>query len=250
MENFKTYIVESAASDKYEKEVADNINKMNKGVKAERPRVSTKYSDVLITLDGGEQSWLEVKMNHTDNLANPRIFYDGSKWDTTYSMQAAKKAVDIMNKSQDAKNFIKAIAEFAEITRPQIPTTKTGLKKPQAVPLAKMKEFFSQPGINRYITALPNVDLGAVVTDHYLNNKAEPAYYMQAGDDFYMVGNTNPLKLPNDIPKLSGTGPFKVRVATRSAYYEVQAEIKIAKMPDSKYSLKPGTRKKNPFKGL
>ena len=73
---------------------------------------------------------------------------------------------------------------------------------------------------------------------------------MQAGDDFYMVGNTNPLKLPNDIPKLSGTGPFKVRVATRSAFYEIQAEVKIAKMPDSKYSLKPGTRKKNPFKGL
>jgi len=249
MESFKSFLAESAASDKYEKDIADYLNKMP-NVTAGRPRVSTAYSDVLISLEGGEQSWLEVKMNHTDNLTNPRIFYNGRKWDTTYGMAAAKKAVDIMNKSQEAKDFIKNIAEFSGIKNPKIPTTKTGLKDKDAVPLAKMKEFFSQPGINRYITALPNVDLGAVVTDHYLNNKAEPAYYMQAGDDFYMIGSTNPLKLPNDIPKLSGTGPFKVRVATRSAFYEVQAEVKIAKMPDSPYSLKPGTRKKNPFKGI
>jgi hypothetical protein len=249
MERFKSFLAESAASDKYEKDIAEYLNKMP-NVTAGRPRVSTAYSDVLISLEGGEQSWLEVKMNHTDNLTNPRIFYDGRKWDTTYGMQAAKKAVEIMNKSQEAKDFIANISKFTGIENPYLPTTKSGLKKPNAVPLDVMKEFFAQPGINRYITALPNVDLGAVVTDHYLNNKAEPAYYMQAGDDFYMIGGTNPLKLPRDIPKLSGTGPFKVRVATRSAFYEIQAEVKIAKMPDSPYSLKPGTRKKNPFKGI
>lgn len=251
MYSFKEYLseellIESAASDKYEKAVADNINKM-KGIKAERPRVSTKYSDVFITLDGGETSWLEVKMNHTDNLTNPRIFFDGNKWDTTYTMTAAKKAVEIMNGSQEAKDFIKAIAKFSGIKKPIIPTTKSGLKEKNAIPLDVMKEYFAQPGINRYIASLPNVNLGQVVTDHYLKGKAEPAHYMQAGDDFYMIGNANPLKLPRDIPKLSGSGPFKVRIATRSAFYEVQAEVKIAQMPDSPYSLKPGTRKKNPF---
>lgn len=251
MKTFNTHVilVESAKADKYEKDVAETLNKM-KGLTAERPRVSTKYSDVLITLDGGETSWLEVKMNHTDNLSNPRIFYDGKKWDTTYTMSAAKKSVEIMNGSQEAKDFIQAISAFSGIKNPQIPTTKRGLKHKDAVPLAVMKEYFGQPGINRYITSIPNVNLGEVITDHYLNNKAEPAYYMQAGDDFYMIGNTNPLKLPSDIPKLSGNGPFKLRVATRSAYYEVQAELKIAKMPDSRYSLMPGTRKKNPFKRL
>ncbi len=254
MQSFKeyleeTYLIESAASDKYEKAVADNLNKM-KGVNAERPRVSTKYSDVKITLDGGETSWLEVKMNHTDNLTNPRIYFDGNKWDTTYTMAAAKKAVEIMNKSQDAKDFVTAISKFSGIKKPILPTTKSGLKDKNAIPLDVMKEYFAQPGINRYIAALPNVDLGAVVTDHYLNGKAEPAYYMQAGDDFYMIGRTNPLKLPKDIPLLSGSGPFKVRIATRSAFYEIQAEVKIAKMPDSPYSLMPGTRKKNPFAKL
>lgn len=254
MYSFKEYLsedllIESAASDKYEKAVADNINKM-KGCNAERPKVSTKYSDVKITLDGGETAWLEVKMNHTDNLTNPRIFFDGNKWDTTYTMSAAKKAVEIMNKSSDAKDFIKAITKFSGIKKPKIPTTKSGLKDKDAVPLDVMKEYFSQPGINRYVAAMPNVNLGQVVTDHYLNGKAEPAYYMQAGDDFYMIGNANPLGVPKDVPKLSGSGPFKVRVATRSAFYEVQAEVKIAQMPNSPYSLKPGTKKKNPFAKL
>lgn len=240
-------LLETRQSDRYEKEVADYVNAM-KDWSAERPKVSTKYSDVLIKSEGGEQSWLEVKMNHTDNLANPRIYFDGRKWATTYSMKSAHKAVEIMNKSDSAKQFIKAISEFSGIKNPKIPTTKTGLKDKDAVPLNVMKEYFSQPGINRYLTSLPNVNLGEVITDHYLNNKAEPAFYMQAGDDFYMVGRTNPLKLKGQIPLLSGIGAFKVRISTRSQYYEVQAELKIMKMPDSKYSLKPKTRKKNPLK--
>ena len=245
----ENFIVESAASDRYEAEVAQHLSSMDL-VNAERPKVSTAYSDVLVTLDGGETSWIEVKMNHTDNLTNPRIFYDGRKWDTTYTTTAAQRTVEIMGKSREAKDFIEAISKFSGIKNPMIPTTKSGLKDKSAVPLAVMKEYFSQPGINRYIANDPNIDLGKVVTDHYLKGKKEPAYYMQAGDDFYMIGRANPLGLPKDIPLLSGSGPFKVRIATRSAYYEVQAEIKIAKMPDSRYSIKPGTRKKNPFERL
>jgi hypothetical protein len=71
---------------------------------------------------------------------------------------------------------------------------------------------------------------------------------MQAGDDFYMISKKDPLGIGSHrLPVLSGFGDFKVRVATRSDFYEVQAEIKITKMPNSDYSLKPGTRKKNPF---
>jgi hypothetical protein len=250
MLRFKQHIIESAASDRYEKEVADSINKMGIGFTAERPKVSTKYSDVLLSSGGGEQSWMEVKMNHTDNLANPRIYFNGSKWATTYSMKSAHRAVELMNQSDSAKQFMKNIAEFSGIKNPTIPTTKKGLKDKNAVPLSVMKEFFAQPGINRYLHSEADVDLGEVITDHYLNNKAEPAYYMQAGDDFYLVSKTNPLKLKaaGSIPILSGRGPFRVRISTRSAFYEVQAELKITKMPDSKYSLMPGSRKKNPLK--
>jgi hypothetical protein len=249
MQGFKKYLVESRASDQYEAAVAAYINSMQ-GINAERPKVSAKYADVLLQAEGGGTAWLEVKMNHKDNLGNPRIFYDGTNWDTTYISGAAKKSVDLCNKSGQTKAFIEAIAKFSGIAKPKIPTNKGGLKDSRAVPLKVMKEYFDQPGINRYIASESDVDLGKIVTDHYLNGKAEPAYYMQAGDDFYMIGTKNPLNLPKDIPVLQGNGPFKVRIATRSQFYEVQAEIKIDSMPSSKYSCKPGTKKKNPFEKI
>lgn len=246
MQSFKDYLIESAKSDQYEIDVANHINTLGDNLKAERPKVSAKYADVRVERDGNT-TWLEVKMNHTDNLSNPRVFFDGKKWDTTYNTPSAKLAVDKLNKSKEAAEFLKAIAKFSGIDNPKIPTTKSGLKDPNAVPLKVMKDFFAQPGINRYIMSEPNINLGKVVTDHYLKGKAEPAHYMQAGDDFYMIGKSNPLNVPKNVPQLDGVGPFKIRVATRSQFYEVQAEIKISEMPSSRYSIKPGSSKKNPF---
>jgi hypothetical protein len=237
----------SAASDKYEKDVADNVDKIP-GVTAIRPPGDTAYADVKITYKK-VTSWMEVKMNHTDNLSNPRVYYENGMWKTTYKTPSAKAAVDILNKDPKTKKFLKDIAEFSGIPfrSLKIPTTKGGLKEEGAVPLHIMKKFFDQPSVNRYIANSENVDLGKVVTEHYTKGKAEPAYYMQAGDDFYRISNTDPFKLGVSIPLLTGRGDFKVRVATRSEFYEVQAEIKIAHMPSSRYSVKPGTNKTNPF---
>ena len=237
----------SADSDRYEKDVAKNINKIP-GVIADRPAVGVDFSDVLIKFKKKE-AWLEVKMNHKDNLSNPRVFYKNGKWQTTYKTPAAADAVKILNESNKAKKFIKDIAKFTgiPIKSISIPTSKTGLREEGAVPLRSMHEFFDQPGINRYIANEENMDLGKIVTKHYLEGKTKPAFYMQAGDDFYLISSTNPLGLPRDIPILKGKGTFKVRVSTRTDFYEVQAEIKIDQMPNSNYSLKPGTKKDNPF---
>ena len=241
----------SATSDKYEKDIADNINSIP-GVTAIRPPGATDLSDVKITNYNGKvvnKVWVEVKMSHTDNLSNPRVFYKDGKWQTTYKTPAAKAATDILNKSTQAAKFIQDIAKYSGIPVKsiKISTTQTGMKEEGAVPLHVMKAYFSQPGINRYIANEPNYDLGKLVTEHYTIGKREPAYYMQAGDDFYLISKQNPLNLDSKIATLSGRGDFKVRISTRSAYYEVQAEIKIVKMPDSNYSVKPGTKKKNPF---
>lgn len=237
----------SAASDKYEHDVAKNIDKIP-GVKAVRPSVDTSYADVKVTYKQ-VTSWVEVKMNHTDNLSNPRVFYANGRWQTTYKTPAAHAAVELLNKSPDTKDFLNKIAKFSGIpvSKLRIPTTKSGLKEAGAVPLEVMKRYFDQPSVNRYIANQENYNLGKVVTEHYTIGKSEPAYYMQAGDDFYKISSKDPFKLGGGIPVLTGVGNFKVRIATRSDYYEVQAEIKITKMPNSNYSLKPGTNKLNPF---
>lgn len=240
----------SAASDKYEQDVAKYIGSIP-GVTALRPAVSTEYADVKVTYKN-TTTWFEVKMSHTDNLSNPRVFFSNGSWKTTYKTPAAKEAVDILNSSTFSRQFINNISKFSGIPpyKIKIPTTKGGLKEDGAVPLDVMKQYFSQPNINRYIANQENFNLGKLVTEHYTEGKKEPAYYMQAGDDFYLISKADPLKLSygaSTIPLLSGFGDFKVRVATRSDFYEVQAEIKITKMPNSKYSLKPGTKKQNPF---
>lgn len=237
----------SAASDKYEKDVANNINKIP-GVVADRPSVGTQYADVRMMFEN-KQTWLEVKMSHTDNLSNPRMFYSAGRWQTTYKTPTAAFAVELLNRSPQTKQFVKDIAKYSGIPMGQImlPTTKGPLSKPGAVPLHVMKSYFDQPRVNRYIAEQTDVDMGKLVTEHYTKGKAEPAYYMQAGDDFYRISNKDPFKLGSRIPLLQGKGVFKVRVATRSDFYEIQAEIKIMSMPKSKFSLAPKTTKKNPF---
>ena len=245
----------SAASDRYEILIAESID-ANKNVKATRPSVSVKYADVRIEEYKGKKIpssnpvWVEVKMNHTDNLGNTRVAWDGKKW--TASMTPGKKepikefAIKYLTQSPEIKKFLKEISEFSGIKNPKLPTTLGGLKDPDAVPLDVMRKYFSTKG-NQYILNKPNVNLGELVTNHYLLGKAEPAYYLQAADDFYMIGNKNPLRLSPNIPKLSGTGDFKMRIGLRSQYYEIQPEIKINNMPYSAFSVKPGTTKKNPF---
>lgn len=246
MINFTTYLLEVSRADQYEIDVASEIDMLD-GFSAKRPKVSSKYSDILVTNSSNKKVWIEVKMNHTDNLGNTRVFYDGSKWDgSPKPLDPLKKfCVNTLNASPQAAKFIADVSKHSGIKNPKIPTTLGGLRDDSAVPLDVMKDFFSSR--NRYIVNIENQNLGKLVEDHYLNGKAEPAYYMQAGDDFYMIGSSNPLNLPRDIPKLSGFGDFKMRVSTRSRFYEVQPEVKIKKMPVSKYSIKPGTSKKNPF---
>jgi hypothetical protein len=248
---------ESAKSDRYEVEVAEEINKID-GYSAKRPKVDSTYSDILITDEAtGSDVWMEVKMNHSDNLGNPRASYDGSKW--ICARKAGEKSPlkdyieDFLNKSKEVKQFVKDLEDYTGIKNVEIPTNKgnekkgTGLYAKNAVPKDVLQEFLSKRPNKQYIVSEDKVDLGSLVTGHYLFGKSEPAYYMQAGDDFYMIGDSNPLGLPTDIPKLSGIGPFKMRVSIRSQFYEIQPEIKIEKMPNSKYSIKPGSKKKNPF---
>jgi hypothetical protein len=241
----------SNASDLYEMAITNQVN-LNEGFSAVWG-TSVKLSDVYITSDTGESSWLEVKMNHSDNLSNPRFFYSSHGWSSTYKTEAAVTGVDILNESKEAAEFIKNVADFSGLSEHygynvSVGTNKSHLKWDNVIPLSVMKDYFDQDGINRYIAIKEDVNLGRVVTDHYLYGKDEPTYYMQAGDDFYMIGDDNPLDLPDDIPTLSGTGAYKVRVSTRSRFYEVQAEIKINNMPSSEYSLKPGSDKKNPLR--
>lgn len=240
----------SAKSDQYERDVASYINNLP-NVEAERPSVGVEYPDVRVKFNGRE-TWLEVKMSHADNLANPRVFYDDG-WKTTYSTPVASYVVEQLNSSSQTKKFISDLSKYTGIPVDalKLPTTRGEYNRLQgkgAVPINIMKSYFARPSINRYILSKQNENLGELVTAHYTRGKKQAAYYMQAGDDFYMISRSNPLQLSSSIPLLVGIGDLKVRISTRTEFYEIQPEIKILKMPNSAYSVRPGTSKMNPFK--
>lgn len=239
---------ESPDSDAYEIAVAKHINK-NKKLKANRFVAGTDYSDVHIETSNGKEAWLEVKMNHEDNLVNTRFFYDGKKWDSSYTTPIVKNVLDELNNNVDAKRFIKDLKDFTGFKNPKLGSSKQFSGESEYVSLEKLQKFFSKRQ-DQYIFKLEEVDVAKILKTHLIKGKTAPANYIQTGDDFYLLDkNHNPLNLPNDIPILKGKGRMAVRIGMRSSKYEIQTEFKFkAKtMFPSDYSAKPGTKKKSPF---
>lgn len=234
----------SKASDNHERHVASSLQAV--GVDAVRPVKGTDYSDVLVNYRGNA-AWLEIKMSHTDNLANPRVYYHANTWNTRYSTPVAGIIVQELNKSQVSRDFVYSLSEYASIPLHSIyiPTTRGEMGTINAVPRTVMKDYCTVN--SKYIYDDQDRDLTEIVTLHYTRGKTEPAYYMQAGDDFYMISNANPLGLSSTIPQLEGSGKFRVRVSNRSKFYEIQAEIKMRDLVKSDFSVLPGSQKQNPF---
>lgn len=251
----------SAKSDKYEKDVAEFISE-SRNVHSYRPKVGTDYPDVIVEYTGSkagitkESVYIEVKMNHTDNLANPRLYYEGGKWKTTYTTPVAHTAVKYMNRSLSAKKWMMGLAKYCKIPFKDLylPTTfgeyKKGVKAGVSPKVKEVIAYVESAGITRYLHTTENMNMSDEIIAHYTEGKSAIAHYMGAGDDFYRLSGTNPLKVPNDVPMLSGKGDFSIRVSTRSEYYEIQVEAKIKKLDSSRYSVMPGTSKKNPFQHL
>jgi len=251
----------SADSDKYEHDVAKSINGAIKGLVAERPRVSTSFPDVRVeygNFTGSKAIWVEVKMNHTDNLMNPRFTYINGAWEAgeSYKSPATDKLDVIFNKSKEAQEWIAGLKVFlassnfkGDIRNLTLYSTTTERKSDKnTVSLELMKQYLKTLP-NKNITKISNINVGELATLHYLKGKAAVAYYVSAGDDFYQFGTANPLKIPN-VPVFAGTNDVVFRVGDRSSNFEIQAEVKLKSIANSPYSVKPGTNKPNPFRAI
>lgn len=254
-EYIRESLLESKSSDAFEALVASSIQNVSNEQFTTRIPGGVKYSDVEVTSALGKKTWVEVKMNHKANLANPRIRFDGTTWSSSSTSPVAAAMIEHATNSAEVHKFIEDLKSFmglSSLDTIKLPTTKGGLKDPQAVPLETMREFVESRG-DRYLTKQYGLDMGSLVTQHYLQGKAEPAHYMQAGDDFYLIGGADPLNLQRnmDIPTVGGIGTFHIRIGTRSKFYEIQPEIKITQFTpvSSPVSALGGTtsNKPNPF---
>ena len=257
-EYVRSILKESQASEQFEQDVADAIDASSPNVIALKMG-DVRLSDIKVQM-GDISSYVEAKMTHSDNLANPRIYFNGSVWDTTYRTPVAAKAVELANASQMAADFLDDLRLFLGRNKITLPTTKGGLRNPGAPTYSDLVGFFATRE-SQYFVRERDVNIGDLVTQHYLFGKSEPAHYMQSGNDFYLIGSEDPFNLqsrmPADqkganvkIPQLAGIGDFKIRVSMRASghWYEVQAEIKIKNfMPSFSPASVFGESKINPF---
>lgn len=245
----------SIASQQFEIDVANIISNMPEVAKVETG-FATQFSDVKVTTESGDSSFVEVKMNHTDNLANPRVFFKDGKWQTTYKTAVARFAVEQLNTSKETSAILQRLSEMTGIAldKMHIPTNKgIYLNRKEGdgtVTLEQLREFFENHSNNgQYIFETKDmIDVSEMARDHYLHGKSEPAFYIQAGDDFYrMDSNVDPLNVGDDVPLFEGLGFFRVRVSLRTEFFEIQPEVKVKKgSVESPFSLKPGTTKQIP----
>jgi hypothetical protein len=230
------------APERQERAVAFYLNTLQ-SVKAVSPAVSTSYSDVLIEYNG-KRSWLEVKLNENDQMGSPRVSYDGNRW-TAKSSPIQNFTTQKLNSCSKVKDMLNDLSTFTKIENPLLPTTRGGLKEKSAVQYNDMVNFMQERG-SLYLYSEDDVNLGDLITQHYNCGKKEPAHYIQAGDQFFALGDEDPLDLK--VPKLEATGKFKVRLQFRKSleWYEIMPEIKVSKLY-SPFSVAPGTMKPHPF---
>jgi len=250
-EQIRAILTESPASNAFEKHVASAVKAALSGTGAKIEHAgSSEYSDIRIDIPGIGSSFLEVKLTSGDNLGNPRLQYDGNQWIVAGDSGSplAAYAVEFMNESPEAQAFINDLKAFLKTD-----TVRLQGKKPGSVTLPQIKAFLAKRP-NKNIAELDSVDAAALATQHYAVAKKEPAHYVQAGDDFYLMGSADPLdlNLVNDgqIPVLRGMGRLAVRIADRSARYEVQVSVKMWKHDPSPFSAMLPTSKVNPFTAL
>jgi len=248
-EFIRSELIESKKSDEFEEKVAKAINDSSKNVEAIAMK-PVQLPDVYVSI-GELSSYVEVKMNHTDNLSNKRIYFDGAVWKPRKASPSAEATALLANESAEAAEFLDDLRSFIGRKDIYISSTKSGLKRENAISPEEMGEFLASRNNQYIVIGNEDVDVGHFATEHYLLSKDSPAHYLQAGNDFYMIGAENPLELSPKIPQLEGTGTFKIRVGMRgqgskTPWYEIQPELKMKNLKSSQFSVF-GDGKINPF---
>ena len=110
---------------KYEESILNSLSDLN--IDAVRWN-NVSYPDIFVYYNN-IYSWIEAKMDKHCNMANPRVFFNGTKWDTTYKTPVAILAVNYLNTCELAKEFIEDIKEYTKKSTIKLPTTKSRFKR-------------------------------------------------------------------------------------------------------------------------
>jgi hypothetical protein len=211
----------------------------------------SNYSDIKISKDNVE-TFIEVKMSDAQ-LGTPRIKYHNNTWSGITENKITEYACNKINTDSYCKTITNRLSEV-HYEKYNIKPTYIGYKIkhytnkeicPYMINYDTMKKVLVDDYKNQTLLYDESSDSLKCVIEYYLEKKAS---FMQIGDNFYKLSNENNFT-HQEVPMLSGTSYCKIRATFRKSkrWIEIFPTIKFRKLEESEYSLKPNTKKKNPF---
>ena len=192
-------------SDRFEVEITENVREF---LSRQNPPYDTLevshyegedrkyYSDVCVSNpENGKNAWIEVKLNKYSDYGNPSFKYEDREWTCTTSEDGDPLAEFFLKAiSENSGKFISFCKDYLK---------KEDIKLPTDLSPALVKAWKATGGVDdtendtQFITEKIQVDgFGDMISRYYASQKAEPVYYIQIGDDLYIIDRAyNPLNL-------------------------------------------------------
>lgn len=253
MVNFKQFFDESQRNKEnysnFEIETTKGIREFLKSQEDEKYRSlkvehydgsdSKFHSDiVIINSKNNKQVWVEVKKDKYANLGGFSYKFKDNKWSTTTldeSNPLAKLYLKIID--ENSKDFIDFCMKYLKKEDIELPKdlNEQLLKK-----WKQSKSISDTENETQFISNKVEInDFGLVISKFYQTAKIEPVYYIQVGDDLYIIDkefnplnlktkDNNPLKSLEDVYKL-GRVQFRVKAFDKDGkkYFSITQDIKI-----------------------
>ena len=237
---------------KFEQEIAQNIKSwcLQTGgkyydLKVEKYDGDDKkyYSDInIVNPKTNIRIWVETKMNKYSCLGNPSFTYSDREWKCSTTEEdnpLTKYFIDIL--TEHSQKFIdfchQKLGDDFELPR-DLPDVMNDWKKAGMIDDTDNNVLFITEKIEME-------EFGKKISEFYQTAKREPVYYIQVGDELYIIdSNYNPLNLKthdgNDLKPLSevhkrgriqfrAKGIEKLVGGKKKYYYNITCDLKILK---------------------
>jgi len=225
-------------------------------------------SDIQIS-NGNDNTHIEVKMSGAQ-FGTPRLKYENSTWSGIECNYITDNISKMLNESNHVDSLVNMMVDETEKKytpkgNPWIGYKRTHYRDHREYHSGSSVETENIDGmlcydsiqhvlknINENQTILWNEDsteLNKIITKYYIDKGAN---YIQVGDNFYALNEdtSEAFGIKDDIPFMQGDSYLTVRFSFRKTHkwIEIIPTLKYKSMNESKYSLKPNTKKESPFK--
>lgn len=258
----------SKKSDMFEVSITENAKIIAPNISFTHTGGNVHLSDIKIE-NSDSSTHIEVKMTGAQ-FGTPRLKYENEKWSGIECNYITNNISKLLNESENVGKLVDMMVDETEKKystkgNPWIGYKRTHYRdhreyhKGIEVETENIDSMLCYDSIQHILknvnenqTILWNEDsdeINDMVKKYYIEKGAS---YIQVGDNFYALDHSlsESFGLKDDIPYMEGESYLTVRFSFRKTHkwIEIIPTLKYKNMTESKYSLKPNTKKEIPFK--